>query len=75
MEESGCSTSHGLGLEIARGLVFTESFYWDMNEATRAWSKRFFALAAGPRPRVLVDIFYQSPACPEIAVDRQLRAK
>jgi hypothetical protein len=27
------------------------------------------------RPRVLVDIFYQSPACPEIAVDRRLRAK
>ena len=24
------------------------------------------------RPRVLVDIFYQSPACPEIAVDRRL---
>jgi branched-chain amino acid transport system substrate-binding protein len=34
------SIVHGLGLEIARGLVFTESFYWDMNEATRAWSKR-----------------------------------
>src|SRR5262249_36929889 len=39
------SIVHGLGLEIARGLVFTESFYWDMNEATRAWSKRFFARA------------------------------
>ena len=34
-----------VGLETARGLVFTESFYWDMNEATRAWSKRFFARA------------------------------
>jgi branched-chain amino acid transport system substrate-binding protein len=39
------SIIHGLGLETARGLVFTESFYWDMNEATRAWSKRFFARA------------------------------
>jgi branched-chain amino acid transport system substrate-binding protein len=39
------SIVHGLALEIARGLVFTESFYWDMNEATRAWSKRFFARA------------------------------
>ena len=29
------SIVHGLGLETARGLVFTESFYWDMNEATR----------------------------------------
>jgi branched-chain amino acid transport system substrate-binding protein len=47
---SGCRKSadrsiHGLGLETARGLVFTESFYWDMNEATRGWSKRFFARA------------------------------
>ena len=40
------SIVHGLGLETAHGLVFTESFYWDMNEATRAWSKRFFARAA-----------------------------
>jgi branched-chain amino acid transport system substrate-binding protein len=39
------SIVHGLGLESARGLVFTESFYWDMNEATRAWSKRFFSRA------------------------------
>jgi branched-chain amino acid transport system substrate-binding protein len=39
------SIVHGLGLEIARGLVFTESFYWDMNVATRVWSKRFFARA------------------------------
>ena len=39
------SIVHGLGLETASGLVFTESFYWDMNEATRAWSKRFFARA------------------------------
>lgn len=32
-----------LGLEAARGLQFTESFYWDMDDATRAWSRRFFA--------------------------------
>jgi branched-chain amino acid transport system substrate-binding protein len=30
-----------LGLETAQGLVFAESFYWDMDDATRAFSKRF----------------------------------
>jgi len=33
---------HGLGLDAAQGLLVTESFYWDMNDETRAWSKRFF---------------------------------
>jgi branched-chain amino acid transport system substrate-binding protein len=32
---------HSLGLEVAQGLQFTESFYWDMNDDTRAWTKRF----------------------------------
>jgi branched-chain amino acid transport system substrate-binding protein len=32
---------HSLGLKTAHGLTFTESFYWDLNESTRAWSKRF----------------------------------
>ena len=32
---------HALGLKIAQGLTFTESFYWDANDQTRAWSKRF----------------------------------
>jgi branched-chain amino acid transport system substrate-binding protein len=31
-----------LGLQVAQGLLLTEAFYWDMNEETRAWSKRFF---------------------------------
>jgi branched-chain amino acid transport system substrate-binding protein len=30
-----------LGLETAQGLVFTEAFYWDLNDETRAFSKRF----------------------------------
>jgi len=37
---------HSLGLKTAQGLTFTESFYWDMNDKTRAWSKRFSALAS-----------------------------
>lgn len=36
------SDVHALGLATAKGLVFTTAFYWDMNDATRAWSKRFF---------------------------------
>jgi branched-chain amino acid transport system substrate-binding protein len=32
-----------LGLEAAQGLVITTSFYWDRTEASRAFSKRFFA--------------------------------
>jgi len=32
---------HGLGLKTAQGLTFTESFYWDLNDQTREWSKRF----------------------------------
>ena len=30
-----------LGLPAAQGLVFTETFYWDMNDQTRAWTKRW----------------------------------
>src|SRR5215203_4764568 len=37
---------HSLGLKTAQGLTFTESFYWDLNDQTRAWSKRFSALAS-----------------------------
>jgi branched-chain amino acid transport system substrate-binding protein len=33
-----------LGLKAAHGLVLTDSFYWDLNDKTRAWSKRFMAL-------------------------------
>jgi len=32
---------HSLGLKVAEGLNFTETFYWDLNDGTRAFSKRF----------------------------------
>ncbi len=32
---------HSLGLEKAQGLMLTTAFYWDLNDETRAWSKRF----------------------------------
>ena len=34
---------HSLGLPSAQGLLLTTSFYWDMDDKTREWSKRYFA--------------------------------
>jgi branched-chain amino acid transport system substrate-binding protein len=36
------SDVHSLGLQTAHGLQLTSAFYWDQNDQTRAWSKRFF---------------------------------
>ncbi len=33
---------HSLGLQSAQGLSVAESFYWDLNDKTRTWSRRFF---------------------------------
>lgn len=33
---------HSMGLDVAQGLVLTNGFYWDRDNETRAWSKRFF---------------------------------
>jgi len=34
--------THAMGLKTLQGAVFTESFYWDRTDETRAWSRRFF---------------------------------
>jgi branched-chain amino acid transport system substrate-binding protein len=34
---------HSIGLPAAQGLLLTTSFYWDMDDKTREWSKRYFA--------------------------------
>src|SRR5690348_10341216 len=44
------SDVHALGLQTAQGLIFTETFYWDLNDGTRAWSKRFAAANGGKYP-------------------------
>ena len=36
------SDIHSLGLKNTEGLLHTTSFYWDLNDKTRAWSKKFF---------------------------------
>ena len=39
---------NSLGQKTCAGLVFTDSFYWDMSDATRAWSKRYMAKMTTP---------------------------
>jgi len=34
---------HSLGLNLTQGMYLTDGWYWDMNNDTRAWSKRYFA--------------------------------
>jgi branched-chain amino acid transport system substrate-binding protein len=41
---------HSLGLNIAQGLLLTESFYWDLNDQTRGFSRRFAKLHKGAMP-------------------------
>ena len=36
------SDIHSLGLKVANGLIITEAYYWDQNERTRAFGKKFF---------------------------------
>ena len=44
------SDVHAIGLKDAQGLVVTEAFYWDLNEKTRAWSRRFMEKHSGRAP-------------------------
>ena len=44
---------HALGLQTAQGLVLTESFYWDTNDQTRAWSERFAKANNGKKPSMV----------------------
>jgi branched-chain amino acid transport system substrate-binding protein len=44
---------HSLGLKTAQGLIFTEAWYWDMNDANRAFAKRFAAANRGIHPSMI----------------------
>ena len=44
---------NSLGLKIAQGLVLTETWYWDMNDANRAWTKRWQAERQGKFPSMV----------------------
>jgi len=41
---------HGLGLNAARGLIFTTAFYWDLDDGKRAFAERFAARNNGDHP-------------------------
>src|SRR6201997_709743 len=43
-----------IGLETAQGLNFTETFYWDMNDKTREFSKKFAARMKNGAPPTMV---------------------
>ena len=51
---------HSLGLQTAQGLVLTESFYWDLNDGTRAFSKEFAAAHKGRMPSMVQAGVYAS---------------
>ena len=44
---------HGLGLATAQGLIVTNTFYWDTNDQTRAFAKRFAAVDKGIYPTMV----------------------
>jgi branched-chain amino acid transport system substrate-binding protein len=44
------SDVRAIGLDVAQGLELTEAFYWDLNDDTRAWSKRYAAVMDGAMP-------------------------
>jgi branched-chain amino acid transport system substrate-binding protein len=44
---------NALGLKTAQGLVLTETWYWDMNDANRAWTKRWQAEQKGKFPSMV----------------------
>jgi len=47
------SEVHAVGLAAAQGTYLTEAFYWDMNEGTRAFAKRFMQRTKGVPPTML----------------------
>jgi branched-chain amino acid transport system substrate-binding protein len=51
---------HSLGLKTAQGLIFTTTFYWDLNDQTRAWTKRFAAANGGKYPTMVQAGVYAS---------------
>jgi len=44
---------HALGLDTAKGLVLTESFYWDLNDSTRAWTKKIVEKSPNNWPNMI----------------------
>ena len=57
---------HGLGLNNAQGLIFTETFYWDLNDPSRAFGKRFAQANRGIHPTMIhAGVYAGGAALPE----------
>jgi len=54
------SDVHSIGLKLAQGLRLTEAFYWDHNEGTRAFSKRWSAKMNGRMPTSIQAGYYSA---------------
>lgn len=54
------SDVHALGLQAAQGLTLTTAFYWDINDKTRAFAKRFAARNGGKYPTMVQAGVYSS---------------
>jgi branched-chain amino acid transport system substrate-binding protein len=54
------SDVHALGLQTAQGLTLTTAFYWDLNDKTRAFAKRFAARTGGKYPTMVQAGVYSS---------------
>jgi branched-chain amino acid transport system substrate-binding protein len=54
------SDINALGLETAHGLILSESFYWDRDDQTRAWSQKFAAKHKGAMPTMVQAGVYSS---------------
>lgn len=54
------SDIHTIGLKQAQGLNLTEAFYWDLNDKTRAWSKRWSVRMNGRMPTMIQAGFYSA---------------
>jgi branched-chain amino acid transport system substrate-binding protein len=54
------SDVHALGLQTAQGLIMTEAFYWDRDDASRAFAKRFAPQYKGNMPTMVHAGVYSS---------------
>lgn len=50
--------THAMGLEVGQDLIIADSFYWDMDDSTRTWSKRFMERFNGKAPGSLQAAVY-----------------
>jgi branched-chain amino acid transport system substrate-binding protein len=54
------SDVHSIGLQLAHGLQLTEAFYWDLNDGTRAFAKRFATKWNGKMPTMIHAGYYSA---------------